>query len=119
RLVPRPRAISRASCDSSSVSGRTVGRELSARLQPTIRVLRSACILALALGYAAFYSIFPSATFPVSGDASFPWIFVVLAAASVLGGVDAGALRGAVWAAWLALPRGVQGAVLLAFSPAR
>src|SRR5205809_857479 len=79
RIRLRPRSISRTSFESSSVRGRTMGRELSARLQQTIRVLRSACILALALGYAAFYSIFPSATFPVSGDASFPWIFLVLA----------------------------------------
>ncbi len=95
-----------------------MGRELSARLQQAIRVLRSACILALALGYAAFYSIFPSATFPVSGDAFFPWIFLVLAAASVLGGMEAGELQEAVVAAMLALPLGYLVAVLLAFSPA-
>ena len=95
-----------------------MGRELSARLQQTIRVLRSVCILALALGYAAFYSIFPSATFPVSGDASFPWIFLVLAAASVFGGMEASELQEAVVAAMLALPLGYLVAVLLAFSPA-
>ena len=90
-----------------------MGRELSARLQQAIRVLRSVCILALALGYAAFYSIFP-----VSGDASFPWIFLVLAAASVLGAMEAAELQEAVVAAMLALPLGYLVAVLLAFSPA-
>src|SRR5439155_776000 len=118
-------AMDRRPSARSGLRGRSKGRAHSerhhdpidlprlSRLQQAIRVLRAACILALALGYAAFYSIFPSATFPVSGDASFPWIFLVLAAASVLGAMEAGELQEAVVAAMLALPLGYLVAVLL------
>lgn len=92
--------------------------DLSVLLRRSVRVLRSASILALALAYAAFYSIFPSATFPVSGDASFAWIFLVLAAASVIGGMESGNLQEAVLSAVVALPLGFAVAVLLVFSPA-
>jgi len=72
---------------------------------------------ALALGYTAFYSIFPSATFPVSSDASFAWILLVLFTASVVGGMQAEYLQEALVAAVAALPLGFAVAVLLAFSP--
>jgi len=93
-------------------------RELSAKFHEVMRVLRSACILALALAYTAFYSIFPSATFPVSSDASFVWILLVLAVASVLGGIETGNLKEAVLSAVVALPLGYAVVVLVVFSPA-
>jgi len=93
-------------------------RESSAKVHEVVRVLRSACILALALAYTAFYSIFPSATFPVSGDASFSWILLVLAVAGVLGGIETGNLQEAVLSAVVALPLGFSVVVLLVFLPA-
>lgn len=82
-----------------------------------VRILRSATVPALALGYTAFYSIFPSATFPVSSDASFVWILVVLLAAGVLGGIQAEELEEGLVAAVAALPLGFAVGVLLAFTP--
>src|SRR3989475_11316168 len=93
-------------------------RDLSAKFHEVMRVLRSASILALALCYTAFYSIFPSATFPVSSDASFVWILLVLAVASVLGGIETGNLKEAVLSAVVGLPLGYAVGVLLVFSPA-
>src|SRR3989442_14270764 len=93
-------------------------RELSAKFHEVMRVLRSACILALALAYTAFYSIFPSATFPVSSDASFVWILLVLAVASVLGGIETGNLKEAVLSAGVAVPPGYAVVVLVVFLPA-
>src|SRR5213594_489169 len=55
---------------------------------------------------------------PGVGRCILPWIFLVLAAASVFGGMEAAELQEAVVAAMLALPLGYLVAVLLAFSPA-
>src|SRR2546428_9442569 len=93
-------------------------RELSAKFDEVMRGRRSACILALALPYTAFYSIIPTATLPVPSDASFVWIFLVLAVASVLGGIETGNLKEAVLSAVVALPLGYAVVVLLVFSPA-
>src|SRR2546427_10489783 len=92
------------SSESYSVKGRTMVRELSAKFHEIVRVLRSACILAFALAYTAFYSIFPSATFPVSSDASFLGVLLVLAVASVLGGAGTRKLSAAVLSALGGLP---------------
>jgi len=72
----------------------------------------------LAFGYAIFYSIFPSATFPVSGDASFVWIFFVVLTGAIVGGIQAQDLPEAIVAEFLSIPLGLAVAVLLAWSPA-
>jgi hypothetical protein len=72
----------------------------------------------LAFGYAIFYSIFPAATFPVSGDASFPWIFFVVLGGAIVGAMQARGLPEAIVAEFVAIPFGLLLAVLLALSPA-
>ena len=89
----------------------------SAQFRRVLRILRTSIVPALALGYTAFYSIYPSATFPVSSDASFGWILLVLLTASVVGGMQAEYLQEALVAAVAALPLGFALAVLLAFTP--
>src|SRR5207245_8941732 len=76
--------------------------------------LRISLVPALALGYTAFYSIYPSATFPVSSDASFSWILLVLFAASIAGGIQAEYLQEALVAGVAALRLGFALSVVLA-----
>ena len=88
-----------------------------AQFRRVLRILRISLVPALALGYTAFYSIYPSATFPVSSDASFSWILLVLFAASIAGGIQAEYLQEALVAGVAALRLGFALAVLLAFTP--
>jgi hypothetical protein len=92
--------------------------DLSVLFRSAMRVLRAALVPALALGYTAFYSIFPSATFPVMSDASFVWILIVLVLASLVGGIEANELRELIVAGMVALPLGFGMAVFLVFTPA-
>jgi hypothetical protein len=73
---------------------------------------------ALAVGYATFYSIFPSATFPVTSDASAGWILVVLVVAAIAGGMVAEELRTALLTSFVAIPVGFTLAVAMALAPA-
>jgi hypothetical protein len=92
--------------------------EWPAWLRQVLRGLVVACVPALAFGYAIFYSVYPSATFPVSGDASFLWIFIVALVGTIIGGMQAKGLAEAIIAEFVALLLGYVIAVLLALSPA-
>jgi hypothetical protein len=86
--------------------------------QPIIRYLIGISPPALAVGYACFYSIFPSETFPVTSDASAGWILFVLLVAAIIGGMVGEDLREALLSAFVAVPVGFLLAIAMAYTPA-
>src|SRR2546427_11842281 len=82
-----------------------------------MRALAIATFLGLALGYSAFYLVFPNVSVPASDEASLPIILGLLLLAAVLGGLLTEDLRLSVIQAFLELPIGVVIAFSLARSP--
>ena len=91
--------------------------DLLSRLRRPMRALAIATFLGLALGYSAFYLVFPNVSVPASDEASLPVILGILLLAAVLGGLLTEDLRSSVIQAFLALPIGVIIAFSLAISP--
>ncbi|HYY48644.1 MAG TPA: hypothetical protein VFA17_08165 [Thermoplasmata archaeon] len=92
--------------------------ERPSRLGTIIRFLIGMTPLALAVGYASLYTIFPSATFPATSDPSAAWILVVLLLTAVAGGSVAEELRAALVASLAAIPVGFVVGLAMAFAPA-
>lgn len=91
--------------------------DLLSRLRRPLRALAIATFLGLALGYSAFYFVFPNVSVPASDEASLPMILGILFLAAVLGGLLTEDLPSSVIQAFVALPIGAAIAFSLAISP--
>ncbi len=87
-------------------------------LQAIVRFLIGISAPALAVGYASFYSIFPSATFPVTSDASAAWILLILLVAALVGGTVGENLREALLSSFVSIPVGFLVGIAMAYAPA-
>src|SRR2546427_12837669 len=81
-----------------------------------MRALAIATFLGLALGYSAFYLVFPNVSVPASDEGSLPIILGLLLLAAALGRLLTEDLRSSVIQAFLALPIGGVIALSLAMS---
>lgn len=81
------------------------------------RALLLAAFLGLALGYAAFYAVFPNVSVPAGGEPSLGFILGILAAAAILAGFETEDLSLAILQTFLSLPLAAVVTVALAFSP--
>ena len=90
----------------------------STSLRRIVNFLIGTSVPSLAVGYATFYSIFPSESFPVTSDASVAWILLVLLFSSIIGAMGGEDLRMALLASFAAIPVGLLIALLFTFAPA-
>ncbi len=91
--------------------------DLLSRLRRPMRALAIATFLGLALGYSAFYFVFPNVSVPASDEANLPLILGILLLAAVLGGLLTEDLPSSVIQAFVSIPIGTVIAFSLAISP--
>src|SRR5713226_495964 len=104
--------------DASTVRrGSTLRSDLLSRLRRPMRALAIATFLGLALGYSAFYFVFPNVSVPASDEANLPLILGILLLAAVLGGLLTEDLPSSVIQAFASIPIGAVIAFSIAISP--
>jgi len=91
--------------------------EVVSKLRRGLRSFLLAAFLGLAMGYAAFYSIFPLASVPADSEPSLALIITVLLVAAILAGFETREVPLGVVQAFLAVPLGVLIAAGMALSP--
>lgn len=91
--------------------------DLVARLRRPLRALAIATFLGLALGYSAFYFVFPNVSVPASDEANLSLILGILLLAAILGGLLTEDLPSSVIQAFVSIPIGAAIAFSLAISP--
>jgi hypothetical protein len=90
---------------------------VAARVRRLFRVATLAGFMGLLLGYVAFYSTFPSASIPATGETNPLPTFGALFGAAILVGLLSDDLLAGVLQAFLALPIAAGVASLLSLSP--
>lgn len=94
-----------------------MGRDPRAILRRAGKLAELSLVLGLALGYAAFYAVYPSSSVPTSGDASFPWILAILIPVSLLVGLAAEDVPIAMEASILSIPAGLAVSTVMGLTP--
>lgn len=94
-----------------------MARDLRARLRRWAKLGMLGLLLGLAMGYAVFNGVFPSASVPTFGDLSIPWVVVVLLPAAVAAGLASDDVPMVMESAFLSLPFGLTVGSLMALSP--
>ncbi|HWM52789.1 MAG TPA: hypothetical protein VNP71_06465 [Thermoplasmata archaeon] len=81
------------------------------------RTVALAAVLGVASGYVIFYGIFPVSGVPASGEASVPWMLVLLGVTSILVGLATENLSEMIFEVFLGLLLGGAVATGMALSP--
>lgn len=88
-----------------------------ARIGRIVRVVGLGSFVGLVLGYAVFYTTFPNASVPPSGEPNPLFTFGTIFAAAILVGILSEDLLAGILQAFVALPAGATIASVLALSP--
>ncbi len=91
--------------------------ERGSALRRGLRMFFLSAFLGLAMGYVAFYSIFPLVSFPPDSEPNLILVVLILIGAAVLAGFETQEVPVAIFQAFLAVPFGVAIAVGIALSP--
>jgi len=87
------------------------------RTRSIARTVALAAVLGVASGYVIFYGIFPVSGVPASGEASVPWMLVLLGVTSILVGLATENLSEMIFEVFLGLLLGGAVATGMALSP--
>ena len=87
------------------------------RTRSIARTVSLAAVLGLASGYVIFYGIFPVSGVPASGEASVPWMLVLLGVTSILVGLATENLSEMIFEVFLGLLLGGAVVTGMALSP--
>ena len=94
-----------------------MARDLRAQLRRWGKVVALGFVLGLAMGYVVFYGVFPSASFPTTGDVSFLWVLAVVVPVALVVGLAADDVPSVMEASFLSVPFGLAVGTLMAMSP--
>lgn len=94
-----------------------MARDPKALVRRLAKVAELSLVLAMALGYAVFYSVFPSSSVPATGDASFLWILIVMIPVAIVVGLAADDIPMAMESSFLSIPAGLVVSTLMGMSP--
>jgi len=96
---------------------RTLASPTRTKTRSIVRTVALAAVLGVASGYVIFYGVFPVSGVPASGEASVPWMLVLLGVTSVLVGLATENLSEMIFEVFIGLLLSGGVATAMALSP--